>query len=419
MFSVSQVLSSGFARSWHEAVAIVQEAASQVQPGLGLPGADDLMIDEAGVLTLGFGDEGSDDPVAALAGLLGGLLEGVEAPQALRDLASENDGPSPSHASVASFSQALAFYERPNRANDIRAVAGRLRHFREKSDTETEFDRLREKVAHAPEPKAPEKKKKREKRKVPKLSKAQQAAAVAAVSLMVFGTLGYRSGLHQNLSSVTGGVESGIQGVLSSALEWFGISKASASSAEAREEPVEAERETPDGSPDRPMRASRSGSADRASRPVPREAAGSSKTSAADAATPLGAPKPSPPTAETLPAARATAPPAAPPAPMPAVTGMPEPGAVFTEDHPEVQAPVLVRPQLPKEPAPGDDTGIFEILVDEHGDVAQVKLISPRRRFHDRMLVAAAKAWKFRPATLHGQPVRYRIQIPIILKGMP
>ena len=55
----------------------------------------------------------------------------------------------------------------------------------------------------------------------------------------------------------------------------------------------------------------------------------------------------------------------------------------------------------------------------ENGDVMQVKLISPRRRYHDRMLVAAAKAWKFRPAMLNGQPVTYRVRIPIILTGMP
>jgi TonB family protein len=85
----------------------------------------------------------------------------------------------------------------------------------------------------------------------------------------------------------------------------------------------------------------------------------------------------------------------------------------------DVLAPVLVRPQLPRDPPPGSDTGIFDMLIDENGDVMQVKLISPRRRYHDRMLVAAAKAWKFRPAMLNGQPVKYRVRIPIILTGMP
>jgi TonB family protein len=79
----------------------------------------------------------------------------------------------------------------------------------------------------------------------------------------------------------------------------------------------------------------------------------------------------------------------------------------------------LLRQQLPREPAPGTDTGFFDMVIDEAGNVAQIKLISPQRRYHDRMLVAAAKAWKFRPATLNGQPVKYRLRIPIILTGMP
>jgi TonB family protein len=72
-------------------------------------------------------------------------------------------------------------------------------------------------------------------------------------------------------------------------------------------------------------------------------------------------------------------------------------------------------PQLPQQPAPGADTGVFDILVDEFGDVETVRLTSPAHRYYDRMLVAAAKAWKFKPATLNGQPVKYRVRIPIIL----
>jgi protein TonB len=92
---------------------------------------------------------------------------------------------------------------------------------------------------------------------------------------------------------------------------------------------------------------------------------------------------------------------------------------IFSSADPEVQAPVLVRPQLPDEPAPGSDTGYFDLVVDENGDVSHVKLTSPRRKYYDRMLVAAAKAWKFRPATLNGQPVKYRLRVPIIMTGMP
>ena len=87
------------------------------------------------------------------------------------------------------------------------------------------------------------------------------------------------------------------------------------------------------------------------------------------------------------------APIAAPVPALPTVTPAPlasPPNGVYSPETPGVTPPVLTRPQMPREPAPGEDTGYFEIIVDEKGLPEQVKLISPRRRYHDRMLVAAA-----------------------------
>ena len=125
MHTVAEILRPEFARSWHEAVAIVQAAAALLVPGVNLPGPADLYLDDDGTLAFGFGSESSADPVTALAGLLEDLLEGVDAPASLRELAVEN-ARSASHATAASFSQALAFFERPNRTSDLRAVATRL-----------------------------------------------------------------------------------------------------------------------------------------------------------------------------------------------------------------------------------------------------------------------------------------------------
>ena len=408
MSSVAQILNSEFTRSWHEAVAIVQEAASQLQPGLALPGPDDLEIDEAGALVFGFADESSENPVSALAGLLQRLIEGAEAPQSLQDLVAENAKPGPAHATVSSFSRALAFFERPNRANDVRAVAGRLRTFREKSPADQEFERLREKVAHAPE-----RKKDEEARKKPQLSKRQQVIVASAICLLLLGTFGFRSGLHRSIGTLTGRAETGIQNVVSAGLERVGLS--APASAAPGSEPLEAE-----------GTAGRSGAADR-----PARTAASSRTApvrkestradvAARSTPPAVVPEIKVSAISPLPTVAAPVEPSAAAAEgTPALAVIPGGGAVYSPANPEVQAPVLIRPQFPKEPAPGDDTGIFDMLIDENGDVAHVKLISPRRRFHDRMLVAAAKAWKFRPASMNGHPVKYRIRIHIILTGMP
>ena len=152
MYRVSDILNPEFARSWHEAVAIVQEIASQLAPGATIPEPEDLLIDDNGKLQLGFGPDEAQNPVSILATLLKSLLNGVDAPGGLRDLAAENAKSNPALSSVSAFERALAFYERPGRASELQAIAARLRGFapaplEPPEDPQAEFDRLREKVA--------------------------------------------------------------------------------------------------------------------------------------------------------------------------------------------------------------------------------------------------------------------------------
>ena len=70
---------------------------------------------------------------------------------------------------------------------------------------------------------------------------------------------------------------------------------------------------------------------------------------------------------------------------------------VYSNADPEVEPAWLIRPQLPKVPPPGADTGYFDIVVDEAGDVELIDLVSPAHRYQDRMLIAAAKAWSSGP----------------------
>lgn len=92
----------------------------------------------------------------------------------------------------------------------------------------------------------------------------------------------------------------------------------------------------------------------------------------------------------------------------------PPPGP-FTEADTDVEPPVLVYPQLPSDPQPAPPASAphFELLVNERGEVDQVRLRTTDVQFQDRMLVSAAKAWRFRPATRDGKPVRYRVRVPI------
>jgi TonB family protein len=62
-----------------------------------------------------------------------------------------------------------------------------------------------------------------------------------------------------------------------------------------------------------------------------------------------------------------------------------------------------------------EDVGTLELTVTETGSVAHVKLTSPSGRYQERMLVAAAKTWRFQPATKDGRAVRFLARVRITL----
>jgi hypothetical protein len=68
--------------------------------------------------------------------------------------------------------------------------------------------------------------------------------------------------------------------------------------------------------------------------------------------------------------------------------------------------------QLPASGPSGISSGLvgqLELLVGRDGEVEAVKLHTPLNRFHERMIVSAAKAWKYEPATKDGKSVRFRL----------
>jgi hypothetical protein len=81
----------------------------------------------------------------------------------------------------------------------------------------------------------------------------------------------------------------------------------------------------------------------------------------------------------------------------------------------DVEPPVFLRPQLPAEFKPDSEqsASYIEVTVDERGQVAQVRLRSSDASLNDRMIVAAAKAWQFRPAVKDGRPVPYVLTVPV------
>lgn len=91
---------------------------------------------------------------------------------------------------------------------------------------------------------------------------------------------------------------------------------------------------------------------------------------------------------------------------------------VYTRGDPGVVAPRPISRQFPATTpngVPPHRVGTLEMIVGKDGTVEFVKLHTPLNRYHERMIVSAAKAWLYRPATKAGRPVRYRLTVTINL----
>jgi hypothetical protein len=93
-------------------------------------------------------------------------------------------------------------------------------------------------------------------------------------------------------------------------------------------------------------------------------------------------------------------------------------GRIYSRADPGVIPPRSVYPKLPDPPPPGTriaDEAILDLLIAPTGIVERVQLKTIPKHIHEFMLVSAAKAWQFQPATLDGHPVRFlhRVLLPL------
>jgi len=113
-------------------------------------------------------------------------------------------------------------------------------------------------------------------------------------------------------------------------------------------------------------------------------------------------------------------PPPPPPAPEPvaATPPMPVVPRVYTVADGDVVPPVTIRQQLPAFPGPlvMSRQGMIDILIDERGVVQGATMTQSINSQYDAMAVAAAKHWRYEPATLNGTPVKYRKAVQVSVK---
>jgi len=119
----------------------------------------------------------------------------------------------------------------------------------------------------------------------------------------------------------------------------------------------------------------------------------------------------------------ATAPPPAPPEPkhdlpaMPPPTPRPNLNKIYGPDDSDVTPPVPVRQEMPRIPtmvtAQARSRGVLEVVVDEKGRVTSAAIRESVHPIYDSLVLTAVREWKYQPATLDGQNVKYRKLIQI------
>jgi hypothetical protein len=123
---------------------------------------------------------------------------------------------------------------------------------------------------------------------------------------------------------------------------------------------------------------------------------------------------------------RAAAPPPEPkptaPAPAPAPV-RPVPGRIYQAEDEGVTQAVPVRQDVPRVPtsvtSQARERGLLELIIDEQGRVSSAVVRLSVHPIYDTQIVAAARDWKYLPATFAGQPVKFRKMVQITVSKRP
>jgi hypothetical protein len=409
---------------WHEAVAIVRDVADTLAAGdlCEVPSTDKLAVDAEGFVHLlqpgapRRAQRPSDAvQVTELSRLLFELLPDG-APQELVRLAA-NQGADPAPGTAADFSRTLAFFERPSRQQDLQRLAGRLSATQEQRQLEAELESLTRKARadtraephpQAPPPEVP--------RDVSPPSQRHRHSRVPAVLVVVCCTVVVvMAGAFVGLRLVAPQSASAAQPTARQAQHEDGIfskvTKAARSFFSA---------------PDATAFVQRDG-ADRGT-PGPEKRKTPRRFSTGRAVASAGVNEPRSVEPVQAPALRRVEWPQVPSwnvaveeiaVPLERAPLTPEERAtVYDTRNDDVVPALLIKPKLASIDQPdalARARSILEAVIAEDGHVVQVRLVrtTPERRYYDAMLLPAVKAWVFEPASRGGQPVRYRLRIPL------
>ena len=89
---------------------------------------------------------------------------------------------------------------------------------------------------------------------------------------------------------------------------------------------------------------------------------------------------------------------------------------IYTGTEAGVIPPVAISQEFPKYPGrvpSGGIAGAVEIVIDQNGSVESAAMQTPVLSGYDSIVVQAARNWRYQPARVNGQPVKFRKSIRI------
>jgi TonB family protein len=91
---------------------------------------------------------------------------------------------------------------------------------------------------------------------------------------------------------------------------------------------------------------------------------------------------------------------------------------IYTGTEPGVIPPVAIVQDFPKFPGrvpSGGVVGAVEVVIDQNGAVESATMQTPVQSAYDNIVLAAARNWKYQPARVNGEPVKFRKSIRITI----
>jgi len=95
---------------------------------------------------------------------------------------------------------------------------------------------------------------------------------------------------------------------------------------------------------------------------------------------------------------------------------------MYDASSPEVSPPVSINQQVPPVPAalrsvvPPGRAGVLDLVIDKSGNVERAVMRDSVNAMYDKLVLAAARSWKYQPATKNGAPVRYQKSVTLTLR---